>query len=51
MDSTLDRGVLGVQSKGVEPHRVQDIKALHPLEPCMGVRARHGVPVADVEVA
>ena len=51
MDSSLDRGVLGVQAEGVEPHRMQDVIALHPHEPGVGVRARHGVPVADVEVA
>ena len=51
MDSTLDRGVLGVQAEGIEPHRMQDVIALHPHEPGVGVRARHGVPVADVEVA
>ena len=51
MDAALYRGVLRVQPEGVEPHRMQYVVSPHPHEACVGVRAGHGVPVADVEVA
>ena len=51
MDAVLDGGVLGGQAEGVEAHGVENCVALHAHEPRVGVRRRHGVPVADVEVA
>ena len=51
MDAASYGRVLGVQPEGVEPHRVEDVVSLHAHEPGAGVRSRHRVPVADVEVA
>ena len=50
VDAAGDGGVFGGKPKGVEPDGVQNIVALHAAEPGVGIRRRHGVPVADVQV-
>ncbi len=51
MDTALDSGVLRRQPEGVESHRVEHVEAPHPLVAGVGVRRRHGIPVADMQVA
>ena len=51
VDAVLDGGVLRRQAKGVEPHGMEHVVALHPSEPGMNVGWGHGIPVADVEVS
>ena len=51
VNAALDGGVLGGQTEGVEAHGVKHVVALHPLETGADVGGRHGVPVADVQVA
>jgi hypothetical protein len=51
MHAALDGRVFGRQAEGVEAHRKQHVVSLHALETRARVRRRHGVPVADVQVA
>ena len=41
-------GILGRQPKGVEPHGMQHIVALHPSISGLDIRGSHGIPVTDV---
>ena len=50
MDAPGYGGVFGRQTEGVESDGVQHVVALHPAEPGVSVRRRHGVPVADVQI-
>ncbi len=51
MDVVADRGVLGRQAEGVEPHREEDVVAAHALKAGEDVGHGEGVPVADVQHA
>ena len=51
VDVALDRRVLGRQAEGVEPDRVHHVVPIHAQEAGARVRRRHGIPVADVQVA
>ena len=51
MNAALDGGVLGGQAESVEPHREEDVVALHTLEARAHIAGRHRIPVADVDVA
>ena len=51
MDAALDGRVLGRQAKGVKAHGEQDVVAPHAHEARPDIGGRHGVPVADVQVA
>ena len=48
MDPALDRGVLRVQTEGIEADRVQHVVALHPLEASHHVAAAERLRVAHV---
>ena len=51
VDVALHGGVLGRQTKGVEPDGEQDVVALHPHQAGPRIGWGHGVPVPHVEVA
>jgi hypothetical protein len=47
MALALDGFVFSGQTKGIEPHRVQHVVALHPLHPGDGVRGDVIAAVTD----
>jgi len=51
VDAALDRRVFRRQAKGIEPHREQDVVALHLHVARPRVGGRHRIPVADMQVA
>ena len=46
--SDSERVVLGMDAEGIEPHRLEHVVALEPLEPAVNVRAREREHVTDV---
>ena len=51
VDAVLDRRTLGRQPERVEPHREEDVVAVHPAEPPDRVGRGGDVPVADMQIA
>ncbi len=50
MNPMIDSCVLRRQPESIKAHRMEHVIALHPLEPGMDIRGRHGIPVPDMEV-
>ncbi|MBA7693026.1 hypothetical protein ES703_101601 [subsurface metagenome] len=51
MDAPANSGILRRQPKGIKPHRVKHIIALHSLKPGVDIRRSHSIPVSDMKVA
>ncbi len=45
-----DSSIFCWQAKGIKAHREHDIIALHALKAGPGIRGRHGIPVADMQI-